>query len=51
MLDFLFGTELHYHLVVEVPCIIDHYVFWWTILADQVFFYKPFHHILCDMSI
>jgi hypothetical protein len=27
MLDFSFGTELHYHLAVKILCIIDHYLF------------------------
>jgi hypothetical protein len=51
MLDFLFGTKLHYHFAVNVLSIIDHYLFWYTILVDQVLFYQPFHHLLCYMSI
>ena len=51
MLGFPFGTKLHYHLAIEFMSIISHYFFWWTILVDQVFLYKPFHHLLYYISI
>ena len=51
MLDFPLGAKLHDHFAIEILCIIGHYLVWWTIATNQIFFYKLLHHFLCYMSI